>query len=87
MAKNPFDKLPQEFLDNAVNFTVDEVKAEIVRLAAYTEETRKAKEADEKLAEAKAVATELGAPYKETLGILKLKTRYLCQMLEDKGKA
>ena len=83
--KNPFEKLPPEFTDAVQNMTVAEMNARISTVAKGEQDNQTAKENDEALEEAKAKASELGAPYSDATKMNKLKIKYLYMQIKAKG--
>lgn len=54
-------------------------------LAKQAEEVESAKESDEALEDAKNAVSELGAPYRDAKKEIRLKTRYIIQLIGEKG--
>lgn len=81
-----FEEFP-EFCEECSLLSADELKNRISGLATGAEDTRNAREEDEELANARELANGLNAPYVDALKALRLKTRYLIQLLKEKGGA
>ena len=75
-----------DFASEAEALDASSLEDRIVELAKGLEEVEKAKEADTALQEARENAKELNAPYLESKKVIRLKTSYLVQLLEEKGK-
>lgn len=87
--KSVQEKVQGEFPDFATEvagMTPEELDRRLLSMAKDLEESELAREADEELTEAKAVARELGAPYRDVKKAVTLKTKYIIAMLKDKGK-
>lgn len=77
-----------EFVDAVENLTVDQLNACLARLARLAKDAEKieeAKEADEEFEKAKALAVELGAPYRDGKKAVRLKARYVIALINAKG--
>ena len=75
----------KEFADEAERLSIDQLNAKLVSLAKYQNENEEAKERDEDLEKAQALAAELGAPYKDTKKAIALKSKYVIHLLKEKG--
>jgi hypothetical protein len=75
-----------EFFDEVASLDATALEARIVQLAKGLEEVEKTKDEDEGLQAARATARDLNAPYVEAKKAIRLKTSYICQLLEEKGK-
>jgi hypothetical protein len=80
-----------DFVAEVVGLSVDELNARVAKLAADTEEVQqsleKASEEGGPIYDARAVLKELTGPYNDSKKALRLKTRYLVQLIEEKGGA
>lgn len=74
-----------EFADECNSLSVSDLESRLSQCAKDTEATRDAKEGDEELEEAQACATGLGAPYRDAIKALRLKSRYLIALIKEKG--
>lgn len=74
-----------EFASEVAGATVDQLNGKLATLAKNLEESETAKENDEGLEEAKALAAELGAPYRDAKKAIRQKTKYVIGLLSDKG--
>jgi len=77
----------QEVVDGILEADADELKAKLVNLASYENETEKALKEDETVKSLKDELKEAQAPYKDTLKGIKLQRNFIAMQLEDKGKA
>jgi hypothetical protein len=75
-----------EFFDEVASLDSDALEHRVVQLAKDLGDVEKAKEGDEALEQARETAKELNAPYNESRKAIRLKTSYLIQLLEEKGK-
>lgn len=74
-----------EFYEELLLKSEAELNDRIAQLAKDSESVQDAKEADEGLAEAQAKSTELGAPYREAKSAIKLKIKYIIQILKNEA--
>lgn len=89
MAKTVQEKVESEFPDfatEAVSLSPSEIDARILKMQKELEYSELAKEEDNELNDAKTLARELGAPYREVKRAVNLKTRYLIALLKAKAK-
>lgn len=80
------EQLP-DFAEECNALTADQINTRLAGLAQSTQEVEDAKEADEELEQAQAKASELGAPYRDSLKTIKLKTRYLLAIAKDRDQS
>jgi hypothetical protein len=76
-----------EFVTEVVGLSEDQLNGRLATLAKNLEESENAKEADEELADAQILASELSGPYKDAKKALRLKSKYVISLLRDKGAA
>jgi hypothetical protein len=76
-----------EFVGEVSGLSADQLNNRLATLAKNLEESETAKEDDEELEEAKAHASELGAPYRDAKKALRLKSKYVISILKEKGAA
>jgi len=76
-----------EFASEVATLSVDNLNARLAVLAKANEENEQNQENDEDLETARAEASELAAPYKEAKKHLRLKTRYIVSLINEKGGA
>lgn len=84
------DKLREEmpeFVAEVLSAKDADLDARLAELAKGLEEVRNSQEEDEGLAEAKAKATELGAPYRESKKAISAKSRFIVEVLKERGKS
>lgn len=74
-----------EFVDEVASLTADQLNSRLAQLAKDTESLLDAKEADEGLNEARETASQLAAPYKDGVKMIRLKTRYLLSLLKERS--
>lgn len=77
----------QEIVDSILEASEDDLKAKLVSLASYENETEKALKEDDSINQMKEELKEAQAPYKETLKGIKLQRNFIAVQLESKGKA
>lgn len=75
------------FTDSCNGLTVQQLDQKIVTLQKELQDSEEHKGKNEDLAKAKAHAKELGATYSEVRRDVKLKTRYLVELIREKGGA
>lgn len=76
-----------EFASEVASYTVDELNSKLATLAKNLEESETAKENDEALTDAHALAAELKAPYTDVKKAVRTKSKYVISLLKDKGAA
>jgi hypothetical protein len=74
-----------DFVQEVDTLTGDQLKARIVQLQQALEESNAHKEANDDLTAAKANVTELNGPYQDVRKAVQLKTKYLIELLKEKG--
>lgn len=72
-----------EFAAECDALSKEAVDGRLAGFAKSTSEVETARDDDEKLEQAKAEANELGAPYRDALKAIKLKTKYLVLVSEE----
>lgn len=89
MAKSVQEKVESDFPDFATevaSLTPLQIDDRILKMQKELEESELSKEDDGELNNAKALAKDLGQPYRDVKKAVSLKTRYLIAMLKDQGK-
>lgn len=76
-----------EFATEVAGLSADQLNNRLATLAKNLEESETSKENDQGLEEAKALAVELGAPYRDAKKAIRQKTKYVIALLSDKGAA
>lgn len=76
-----------EFATEVASSSTDELNNRLATLAKGLEESEQTKESDEELENARALASELAAPYKDIKKAVQLKSKYVIGLLRDKGAA
>ncbi len=74
-----------EFVSEVERLDAPALEKRLSDLAKGAEDVEDAKEADESLEQAKAQATELGAPYRDAKKSIRLKMRYIINILKERG--
>lgn len=74
-----------EFVGAVAGLNVAELEGKLSTYAKEAERVEDAKDADEEFANAKALASELGGPYRDAKKAIRLKSRYLISLIRDKG--
>lgn len=74
-----------EFPEVVDGLSTEDLEKRISSYAKEAENVEDAKEADEALNEAKDQVAEFSAPYKDAKKAIRLKIRYLIQLLKEKG--
>ncbi len=83
--KAKVQELYPDFTKEVDNLPADQLKTRIVALQQGLSYTLECKEKDDELTAVKALATELGAPYREAIKQVKLKTSYLVELLKERS--
>lgn len=81
--KKKVEKNYPEFVDAISGLSLGELKEKLLRYTFESEKVQRAKEADEKLQEAAELKSELEAPYKSALDAIKLKSRYIMELIGE----
>lgn len=76
-----------EFVSEVASATTDELNNRIAQLAKDQEEVDQAKAADSGLEDLRAQVSLAAAPYNDSKKALKLKTKYLIQLMKDRGQS
>jgi hypothetical protein len=76
-----------EFSTEVAGLSVEQLNSRLATLAKNLEESENAKEGDAELSDAKSLASELSAPYRDAKKALGLKSKYVISLLRDKGAA
>jgi hypothetical protein len=74
-----------EFANEVAGLDVQALKNRIANYARELSKSEECQENDEALAAARAEVKELGAPYREVKKAVATKTRYLLNLIEEKG--
>ena len=74
-----------EFAGEVAGLSVDQLNGRLAELAKAAEWNEQAKEDDEDLSEKQAAASEAGAPYRDAKKAIRLKSRYLIKLIQEKG--
>ena len=72
-----FRKKFPDFVNATDGLCLEDLNKKLLTYSKYREETELAKQNDQKLNDAKELASELSAPYRDTLNALKMKLAYL----------
>lgn len=84
--KDPFESLDEQYKDMITSMGEQEIRNQITITALNQSELMEAKTKDQHLTEAKEVAKEAGAIYREGTKMNKLRIEYARQVLEGMGK-
>lgn len=74
-----------EFASEVASLGEDLLNNRLATLAKALEESETAKENDEALEDAKELASELSAPYKDAKKAIRMKSKYVIALLKEKG--
>jgi hypothetical protein len=74
-----------EFASEVAGLSIDQLNNRLATLAKNLEESETAKEDDPALEDAKNLASELAAPYRDAKKALRAKSKYVIGLLKDKG--
>ncbi len=74
-----------DFVKEVDSLPIDQLKARIVGLQQALSQTNEAKEKDDELTAVRALAKELGAPYRDAAKEARLKTGYLVELLKERS--
>jgi hypothetical protein len=81
-AKEICEKELPEFVAEVSGLDVEALKVRLSVLAQGRADNARAKEGDEALEQARATASELAAPYRDAEKVLKLKSRYIADLIK-----
>jgi superfamily II RNA helicase len=81
------EKKYPDFADTVLGLSVEDLEKRLSTYAKERDNVREAKENDEKLEEIANLKSELEAPYKDATKAIDLKSRYIIQLIKDKGGA
>lgn len=84
VTKDVQKKLP-DFADAVAGLSVADLETRLLNYAKESENIDDAKDADEELQRTRELVKELGAPYAEARKMIKLKMRYIVQLIGEKG--
>lgn len=90
MAKQVRDKLAElaggdEFISEVVGLSVEQLEGRLSNLAKDNERNAKAKAEDEGLLNLRAEARETAGPYNDTAKGIKMRTKYVIELIGEKG--
>lgn len=74
-----------EFVAEVVALSVDELNARVLTLTKELEQIEETKEEDVELQSARELVAEYSGPYNEGKRVAKLRTKYLIQLIKEKG--
>lgn len=74
-----------DFANEVAGLAEGDLNNRLAGLAKALEQSETAKEDDAALEDAKELATELGAPYKDAKKAIRMKSKYIIALLKDKG--
>ena len=78
------NELHPEFAKEIESLTKDQLKERVYQLQKGLEESEAHKEANDELKAARANVSELNAPYRDVKTAVKLKTKYILELLDKK---
>lgn len=84
--KDKVQKQYPDFVQEVDNLSAEELKGRIVQLQRALEESEEHKEANDVLASARAEVSELVGPYNDVKKAVKAKTKYIIELLKEKGQ-
>lgn len=79
------EKAYPDFVPTVAGLSIDELEKRLVGYAKHAEDVEDAKENDKGLEEAKAQVAEFGAPYRDAKKEIRLKSRYIMNLIKEKG--
>ena len=83
--KKEVEKNYPEFVDVVAGLNIQELEKRILMYTKERENVLDSKEKDETLIKTAALKKELEAPYRDSIKAISLKTKYLFQLLSEKG--
>lgn len=79
------EELHPEFTKEVTSLTTDQLKERVYQLQKGLEESEAHKDANDELKAARANVSELSAPYRDVKAAVKLKTKYILELLDKKA--
>lgn len=79
------EKKHATFVEEVVGLSVEQLKDRILAMVAHKQETMEHKDQNQKLKEVCDLKKEIEGPYKDTIKAIDLKTRYLANLVTEKG--
>lgn len=76
-----------EFASEVAGLSVGDLNNRLAKLAKDSEANEQAQEDDEGLEKARAEASELAAPYRDAKKAIRLRSRYIIALINEKGGA
>lgn len=74
-----------EFAEEVAGLSVEDLNGRLAQFAKDFEATEDAKDADEELVQAQEKSTAMAAPYRDAKKAIKLKSRYVIALIQEKG--
>lgn len=74
-----------EFVKEMFGLTIDQLKERVYQLQKGLEESEAHKDTNDELKAARANVSELAAPYRDVKAAVKLKTKYILELLDKKA--
>jgi hypothetical protein len=74
-----------EFAEAVQSLSVGELDQRLAELAKQNEQVAEAKDADEDLAEARERASQMAAPYSESIKLIRLKSKYIISLIKERS--
>lgn len=74
-----------EFVESVMGLSVEQLEKRLSDYAKHRDEVEESKKADEELETAKAVVSEMAAPYNDALKAINLKSKYIVAYIKEKG--
>lgn len=84
--KEKVQKEMPEFVGEVNSLSPEQLDARLAQLAKDMESVHESQEADEELEQARERASELNAPYRDSKKAISMKSRYIVELLKEKGK-
>jgi len=75
-----------EFAAEVASLSKEELNARLAQLAKDSEAVEQAKDGDQELEGARALASELAAPYRDGKKAIRTKSKYIISLLKDRGQ-
>lgn len=86
MSKEKVQKQYPDFAKEVDQLGPEDLRSRIVGLQKGLQESEEHKEANETLADAQSAVAELLGPYRDVRKAVKLKTKYVLELLKEKGE-
>ena len=83
--KKALQKALPEFVDSVESTSTEALKSSVSQLALNINKVEEDRDGNEKIVQLREALLESTGPYKDTLGVLRKKIKYIAHILEERG--